>query len=240
MGFTTGSEVVGVEAVVIDAVGTLIDPRPTVAEVYAAAARRQGMEVDTATVRRRFKEHFRRDEEDDLRGPMVTDEAIEYRRWRRIVGGVLPRLPDPDRAFLELWEHFGLPDAWATFDDGPPALESLRRAGLAIVVGSNFDGRLRRVLRGLPGLGDLAASAVISSEVGVRKPHPDFYRAVCDRLGLPPGRVLSVGDDPENDGAGARRAGLRALLVDRGPAELPPGVVGDLRELAVAMAKLRR
>jgi putative hydrolase of the HAD superfamily len=233
----SGGRYEGIGAVILDAVGTLIDPAPSVAEVYAEAARRQGVEVDTEEVRRRFKEHFRRDELDDLRGPMITDESIEYRRWRRIVEGVLPGLPDPDRAFLELWEHFGRPDAWTCFDDVPPAVRRLREAGLVIRVGSNFDGRLRKVLRGLPGVAGLADSVVISSEVGYRKPHPSFYHVACDRLEFPPHRVLSIGDDPENDDLGARRAGLSAALIDRsGRVEPRPGVFPDLISLAEALA----
>ncbi|MEW4566260.1 HAD family hydrolase [Tautonia sp. JC769] len=223
----------GIEAVVLDAVGTLIEPSPSVAEVYAAAAHRQGIEADPEVVRVRFKEHFRRDELDDLRGPMVTDEAIEYRRWRRIVSGVLPDLPDPERAFLELWEHFGRAEAWRCFADVTPALRRLRAVGLSIRVGSNFDGRLRGVLNGLPEVAELAGAVSISSEVGYRKPHPSFYRAVCDRLAMPPHRVLSVGDDPENDVDGAGRAGLRAVLVDRsGRHQDRPGVFPDLVSVA--------
>ncbi|RUL89652.1 HAD family hydrolase [Tautonia sociabilis] len=227
----------GVRGVVLDAVGTLIDPRPSVAEAYAEAARRQGVVFDPGEVRLRFSEHVRRDEVDDLRGPMITDEEIEHRRWRRIVEAVLPGLPEPDRAFLELWEHFGRPEAWRCFEDVAPAVRLLRGAGLAIRVGSNFDGRLRKVLLGLPELAELADSAVISSEVGYRKPHPSFYLAACERLELPPGRVLSIGDDPENDEAGALRAGLAAALIDRsGRMEPRPGVFRDLLALASVLA----
>ncbi|WP_152051961.1 HAD family hydrolase [Tautonia marina] len=223
----------GIDGVVLDAVGTLIEPSPSVAEVYAAAAHRQGIEADPEVVRVRFKEHFRRDELDDLRGPMVTDEAIEYRRWRRIVGGVLPDLPDPERAFLELWEHFGRAEAWRCFADVAPALRCLNAVGLSLRVGSNFDGRLRGVLRGIPEVAELADAVLISSEVGYRKPHPSFYQAVCEGLAMPPHRVLSVGDDPENDVAGAGRAGLRAVLVDRsGRQGDGPGVFPDLVSLA--------
>ena len=44
----------GIEGIVLDAVGTLIDPSPSVAEAYAAAALRQGLVVDESEVKRRF------------------------------------------------------------------------------------------------------------------------------------------------------------------------------------------
>jgi putative hydrolase of the HAD superfamily len=96
--------------------------------------------------------------------------------------------------------------------------------GIAVCVGSNFDGRLRGVVQGLPRLASWVDSLVISSEVGYRKPHPSFFRAVSAHLGLPAERVLSVGDDPENDVRGAIRAGMSGLWLDRGvnrPGDLP-------------------
>ncbi len=205
----------GVGGLVLDAVGTLIEPSPSVATAYTEAAGRQGLVIDRGEVRRRFHQFFRVDEVDDQLGPLATDEATERRRWRRIVGNVLPGLPDPDWAFAELWDHFGRSSAWRTFPDVAPALDELRRAGLPFVVASNFDGRLRGVVGGLPGLAGCQGRLVISSEVGFRKPHPAFYRASCDRLALPPGNVLCVGDDPENDVLGPSRAGLRGVLIDR-------------------------
>jgi putative hydrolase of the HAD superfamily len=212
-----------VEGIVLDAVGTLIDPSPPVARAYADAALRQGVLVDEAEVKRRFGRHFRNDEVDEQRGPMVTDEAIEYRRWRRIVANVLPDVPDLDRAFAELWDHFGRPEAWRCFPDVGRGLLDLREAGFRLRIASNFDGRLRSVAAGLPDLAGFADELVISAEVGHRKPHPSFYLAACASLGLPPDRVLCVGDDPENDVLGPERAGLRGLLLDR-DGRRPPGL----------------
>ena len=220
-----------IEGIVLDAVGTLIDPNPSVAAAYAAAAARQGIELDRREVRSRFLRAFGDDDgDDDPRGPLSTDEPRERSRWRRIVAGVLPEVPDPDRAFDELWDHFGRPSAWAAFPDVAPALAKLSAAGLPVRVASNFDGRLRGVLLGLEGLEHLADGVVISSEVGYRKPHPEFYRAACASLGLAADRVLCVGDDPENDLRGPRRAGIRALLVDRDGRE--PEALAGLELLA--------
>ncbi len=230
----------GIEGIVLDAVGTLIDPVPSVAEAYAAAAARQGLVVDVAEVKSRFREHFRNDEVDEQLGPMATDEAIERRRWRRIVANVLPDLPDLDRGFAELWDHFGRPEAWRCFPDVGPGLEALRGRGIPVRVASNFDGRLRAVAAGLPELAGVVDTLVISSEVGHRKPHPAFYAAACASLDLASDRVLCVGDDPENDVLGAERAGLRGVLLDRDgrrPADLD--WLPDLHALARALDKAR-
>jgi putative hydrolase of the HAD superfamily len=223
----------GVRGVVFDAVGTLMDPEPAVAVAYAQAPRRQAVDHDVRTVRDRFRRHFGDDEVDEMRGPLATDEPTERRRWWRIVRGCLPEVADPGRAFDELWDHFGRPSAWRAYPDAAETLRSIESAGLGVVVASNFDGRLRGVLGGIEGLGAWGESAVISSEVGRRKPHAEFYHAACERLGLPPGAVLCVGDDPENDLRGPRRAGLRAVLIDRegkAPGDVP--AVASLRALA--------
>ena len=214
----------GIEGIVFDAVGTLIKPDPAVAAAYTAAARRQGVELETDEVRARFQVHFQSDEVHAEQGVLSTDEATERRRWRQIVVRVLPELPDPDLAFDELWDHFSSPASWRCFPDVAPALKALKHMGVSLCVGSNFDGRLRGVVRGLPELEPWLDSLVISSEVGYRKPHPEFFRAACDHLGLPPERVLCVGDDVRNDVLGAIRAGLSGVLLDRGaerPADLP-------------------
>jgi putative hydrolase of the HAD superfamily len=190
------------------------------------------VELEVEAVRARFRSAFARDESDEARGPMSTSEEIEHRRWRRIVGSVLPEVPDAGRAFEELWDHFARPDSWRCFEDAGPAVAALRGAGLEVLVGSNFDSRLRGVLRGLDGLEALAESAVVSSEVGYRKPHPAFYRSLSDRLGLEPGRIAFVGDDPANDLDGPAAAGLRALLLDRaGRYGAGPDRLADLAQL---------
>jgi putative hydrolase of the HAD superfamily len=222
-----------IQGIVLDAVGTLIEPTPSVAAAYAGAAERQGIELDPGVVRARFRKAFKADLVRGEGGPLSTDETVEGRRWREIVARVLPELPDPSRAFDELWDHFARPASWRVFPDVPAALAAIHEAGLRVCIGSNFDSRLHGVVAGLSELSSLVDAIVVSSEVGYRKPHAAFFRAACDRLGLPPDRVVSVGDDFENDVAGARRAGLDAVALRRpgeGPVEGPS--VPDLAALA--------
>jgi len=67
---------------------------------------------------------------------------------------------------------------------------------------------------------------------GLRKPHPDVYRAAIRRCACAPGKILFVGDDPNSDYRAPRKAGMHAVLLDRRGSR-PPGIecVRDFDEL---------
>jgi putative hydrolase of the HAD superfamily len=100
---------------------------------------------------------------------------------------------------------------WRLFDDTVPALSRLREAGWRNVVLSNHVPELGQIVAGL-GLDPYIESVLCSALTGYEKPHPEaFAEAVRQtRDGEP---VSMVGDNPEADVEGARRAGLRAILV---------------------------
>jgi ribonucleotide monophosphatase NagD (HAD superfamily) len=58
------------------------------------------------------------------------------------------------------------------------------------------------------------ASGKVAQVVG--KPSPEFFRLALEELGVPPSRVLVVGDDPENDCGGGQRVGCRGAVVRTG------------------------
>jgi putative hydrolase of the HAD superfamily len=212
----------GVRAVFFDAVGTLIHPRPSAAEVYFAAAARFGSRLSLPAIAARFAAAFRHQEEHDLAAGLRTDEAREVARWRAIVGEVLDDVSDPQGCFRELYEHFARPDAWRVEPAAAAVLTELAGRGFTLGVASNFDHRLRLVLAGLPELRPIR-HVVISSEVGWRKPAAAFFRAVSEQAGVAAEQVLFVGDDFANDYEGARAAGLGAALLDPGQRSwLPP------------------
>jgi putative hydrolase of the HAD superfamily len=100
------------------------------------------------------------------------------------------------------------------YPDAVPALEELRGRGLKLVVVSNWDCSLEQVLEGC-GLSGYLDGVVSSAGAGSRKPHPGIFRAALELAGCEAPEALHVGDTPEEDGAGARAAGIRALIVDR-------------------------
>jgi putative hydrolase of the HAD superfamily len=221
-----------IRAIFFDAVGTLIHPSPSAAEVYSTVGRRFGSHLDQGTVARRFAQAFQKQEEQDCAEALRTGEERERARWRAIVADVLDDVHDPERCFQSLYDHFARADAWRADPDAAGVLQELAGRGYQLGICSNFDGRLRCLVTALPALRPVQ-HVVISSEVGWRKPAQAFFRQLPQRVGLPPAQVLVVGDDPVNDFEGAQAAGLEVLLFDPHGKETAPVAcrLTSLREL---------
>jgi putative hydrolase of the HAD superfamily len=104
-------------------------------------------------------------------------------------------------------------------------LRRLRDAGLGLALISNTGrtpGRvLREVLQDLD-IHDFFDTLVFSDEVELAKPSPAIFHMVLDALGVAPREAVHVGDDPRLDLAGARDAGMSAVIVSHTcPPDLP-------------------
>jgi putative hydrolase of the HAD superfamily len=204
----------GVEVVVFDVVGTLVEPSPSVAVAYQQAAARYGLTVDTSIIQQRFRAAWRRQEGIDAAAvpAFATSRAREAERWRAIVDDVFEEAAPASKIFTELWEHFGRVEAWQPLVHGRALVRQAIDAGVTVALASNFDERLLAIAERLEPL-SWVPHVFASSEIGWRKPAPEFFRWVEQRLGCGPAEVLLVGDDPELDIAAARRAGWRSLGV---------------------------
>ncbi|MFE9003316.1 HAD family hydrolase [Streptomyces sp. NPDC007875] len=100
------------------------------------------------------------------------------------------------------------------YPDVRSALGGLRESGLRVVLAGNQSVRAGELLRelGLP-----VDAVATSSEWGVAKPDPEFFRRVLELGGAAPGDTLYVGDYPAFDIRPAKAAGLRAAHIRRGP-----------------------
>lgn len=98
--------------------------------------------------------------------------------------------------------------------DAPPALAALARLGIPVAVVSNWDCGLPDALRAA-GLSRSVAAVCASAAVGAAKPDPAIFRRALGELGVPAARAVHCGDHPGADCAGARAAGVRAVLLDR-------------------------
>jgi FMN phosphatase YigB (HAD superfamily) len=100
------------------------------------------------------------------------------------------------------------------------ALSAFVEAGLRLAVTSNSDGTVADHLRRHEWLqvGDGPGVAVEvvtdSGAVGVAKPDPRLFQATIDGLGLPPERILHIGDAVGYDVEGAAAVGMQAIHMD--------------------------
>jgi putative hydrolase of the HAD superfamily len=161
-------------------------------------------------------------EGDEFMGPMWTDylrvyassldvpedvaaEAIEHLRNEYVTGW--------------LWSHL--------ISGSVDGLRALAATGVPIGVVSNSDGTIEARLREMavlqvgPGPGVEVRCVIDSGTVGVEKPDPAIFEPALEILGVSHADVWYVGDTPAFDIVGARRAGLRPLLMD------PFGINGD-------------
>ena len=114
-------------------------------------------------------------------------------------------------------------------------LQSLAERGLRLGLVSNITliPELLHADLDAMGLGPLFGGVAFSSEVGWRKPAPEFFEALCRQVGVPAAETALVGDDPVNDVEGAAAAGLSAVRFDarrEGPCR-EPACVSRLGEL---------
>ncbi|MEV8534141.1 HAD family hydrolase [Streptomyces sp. NPDC051211] len=174
----------------------------------------------------------------------VGEVSFQAQRWDRVRDFLgRPGMADDeaDAWFGRYLEHYEA--AWALFPDVLPALDALAGTHRHGVLSNSSLANQDRKLRSL-GLRSRFEVLLCAAELGLSKPEAGAFLAVCTAMGLEPGEVVYVGDQPEIDARGARDAGLVAVWLDRdgnrGPApegvhripgleQLPELLAGDTR-----------
>ncbi len=160
-------------------------------------------------IRAHFREHF-----EPLFWVPGTVEEIEYPGMiRDALAHFGTELSDDELArFLEA-EHAAWQPARVLGSTTHALLDSLREDGLKLGLVSNaFDPGwlLRRDLEQM-GIEQRIDVAVFSSEVGVRKPHPEIFGRALAALEVAPERTLFVGDRLYEDVRGAGELGMTTV-----------------------------
>lgn len=216
-------------ALLLDAMGTLFGLRRPVGEIYAEAAADHGLSLEANDLDRAFLRAYR--EAPPLAFPDTAAlhlEQAERHWWQQRIAATfasvgVPQLPMGLAA--DLFDRFAGPEPWGVYPEVPAALARWRSRGLRLVVVSNFDRRLHRLLQRL-GLREALDGVVVSSEVGAAKPDPAPLVRALELLGLPASQVWHIGDS-EADEAAAAAAGIRCLRLERpGGLHLPATVSG--------------
>ena len=213
------------QAVLLDALGTLITFDPPAPRLRAALRERLGVEVSEAAAAAAMKAeitYYRA----HLHEGRDADSLHELRvQCAAVMEPALGVNPGVDTLLAAL--HF------RAYPDVVPALRELRGHGLRLVVVSNWDFSLHERLEET-GVAGLVDGAVASAELGRAKPDAAIFAHALELAGAGADAALHAGDSPDADIAGALAAGLRAVLVARdGTPAAPAGVpvIGSLAEL---------
>ena len=213
-----------IQAVTFDVGGTLIEPFPSVGNIYAEVAASHGIaHLSHQELQRRFVTAFHR-------RARAIHSAEE---WAEIVDETFAGLvaePPSKTFFPGLYERFAQAAAWRIYPDVELTLAALAGRGLKLGVISNWDGRLRPLLITL-GLARSFETVVVSCEVSASKPAPAIFQKAAEQLHAPPDTILHVGDSFEMDVAGARAAGFQALQIERNAKPLHAGQIESLLDL---------
>jgi len=206
-----------VQAVLLDAMGTLVeleDPAPHLVAELAA----RGVSVALSDARRAIRAEIAlyRAEHD------TAVDAPSLRALRERCAAVVATELGGLAADVALDALLGA-IRFRAYPEVPGVLAALRARGDRLAVVSNWDVSLHDVLERTR-LRGLVDAVVVSATAGAAKPDPAIFAQALAALGARPEEALHAGDDLEADVGGARAAGIGAVLVARNGAAAPEGV----------------
>ena len=188
-------------AVVFDLDGTLADTAEDIREALVSALAREGLPpIDVASVRLMIGG-----------GPKVLVERALHRLGVPARDDLVDRLAE---AFHAESKKRGNRSS-RLFDGAESALRQLHRSGVRIGLCSNKPNDLCHLLVRDLGVDGYIDEVLGSSDNRPKKPDPALVLTVIERLGVPPGETLYVGDSA-TDVATARAAGVPVFLVSYG------------------------
>lgn len=215
------------DAVLLDALGTLVFLEPPAPRLRIELERRFGLSLGLSEAEAAIAAEiaFYRAHLDEGRDPESV--ASLRRRCAAALGLDLP-LDELTEALLSSLE-------FTPFSDALEALPLLRERGARLVVVSNWDWSLHEVLARV-GLAEFLDGIVTSAEVGSRKPSASVFARGLAIAGVPAARAIHVGDSWVEDVRGASAAGIEPVLISRDGSASAAGVraVASLTELVAA------
>jgi putative hydrolase of the HAD superfamily len=221
---------VATRAVFFDVDFTLIYPGPRFqASGYQDFCARHGVTVDPAA--------FTRAVADAATGLDPGDDQYDAQLYvdytKRIIEGMGGRGSAVDAAAREIYDEWAACRHFTMYDDVPDVLRELHASGLKIGLISNSHRCLSSFQTHFE-LQGLFTVTLTSLEHGYMKPHPSIFKTALRAAGVEAPEAMMVGDSLSHDVDGARRLGMRGVLVARsGPVAAPPDVpvIQSLRDL---------
>lgn len=201
-----------ITAIFFDVDFTLIYPGPTFqGEGYRQFCAAHGVDVDPSRFLNAVLEASPILHDDQ---ELAYNDDVFIRYTRRIIEVMGGRGEGVDAAAREIYAEWAACHHFILYDDVAPVLRELAGRGLKIGLISNSHRSMASFQEHFE-LHGLIAGAISSSEHGYLKPHPSIFEAALRLVGVEAAESVMVGDSLAHDIEGARRAGMRGVLVRR-------------------------
>ncbi len=226
----------GVKAVTFDAYGTIIDfDEKDFIAAFAEIMAHQGLQGSAHELWRRFLRAAYRLRNENHEHPSYHRFVEAWARQFQEAFSQMGLAGKPHEAALYLRHKLAQATAHPEAHEVLGAVRSRYRVALLSNADDDFLGEcLQR--------NNLSFDLVVTSETArALKPDPAIFLHLVQALGLEPSDVVYVGDNPLPDILGAKRAGLRAVWLDRfgrrRPRRIPPPdlKIKSLRHLLPAL-----
>jgi HAD superfamily hydrolase (TIGR01662 family) len=162
------------------------------------------------------------------------DPVIFIDYTKHIIQGMGGTGEGVDAAARDIYDGWASCQHFSLYEDVPEVLHRLRAQGLTIGLISNTQ-RCLASFQSHFALEGVFSVRVSSAAHGFMKPHPSIFQTALEQAGVTAEESMMVGDSLLHDVLGARRMGMRAVLLSRGgtPFGCPPDVpvIATLREL---------
>lgn len=204
---------------IFDAVRTLLHPCEPIGETYSRLARRYGVDLPPSRLDEAFSRMFAAAKPNVYPGePLERTAMLERDWWRTVVRGTfraadgMARFEDFEAFFDALFSTYASPEAWELAPATREVLKELQADGRELALVSNFDQRLRAILRGKD-IHHCFAAVTLPADAWAAKPDRAIFDVCLKRLGLPGHRCIYVGDRAREDLEAARAAEMTPIDV---------------------------
>ncbi len=186
-----------IEAVLCDIDGTLVQSNWLHARAWKDAFAAMGIELELEDVRRQIGKG----------GDELIPVFVPW--WRR------PAVEEP----LKTYRKFVFQQDYLSQVKALPKVREfllrLKEAGIRLSLASSADKDELEIYKRIAHMEDLIEESSSADDADRSKPHPDIFEATLHKLGLPPSKVLALGDTPY-DAEAAGRAGISTIGVTTG------------------------
>lgn len=142
--------------------------------------------------------------------PYVKIREVDTEAMRRVAKRYGFEVPDDFwEVSIAMHERYG-----RLFPDAVEAIKSLKDLGLHVGILTDSDNDYIEAHLKALGIYGSFDSITTSEDAGFYKPHERPFRLALERAGVKAEEALYVGDNPAKDCVGARKVGMRSVLLD--------------------------